>query len=602
MLTSIVVIIFIGILHYFHRDPSSQNILTTTIGKLTTTSSSSTTPAWQKTSYEETSTAIFCQRHKHLEYLGLTRKIKYSRRCILPQFDEDMDRNEITNITSSTPLITHTSLLEINNLCDGPIPPPCDSIDLPVPPPDPENKGQYTHLIFGVATSYDRLKGSKGTFAHWLANSGATLVGILTNDPNDFLDRDLASLEAEYLEGNMILKLVRKHDSRVTTEQAHTLVIGEMLRYIDDSSSSSSTKASDDDPQQHHEETVHWLAILDDDTFFPSLHTLSTTLLTFYDHTHPAYLGQLTESVSLLPQAIMGAFGGAGIFLSTPLARQISPHLDSCVQGGVVGGDVLIMQCIHKYSPARLERVPGLWQVDLIGDTAGFYESGLGFGFGEEAKTGVLSLHHWKSWHWNPVVDMTAITKICGGACFLQRFVFFPPPPSSSSSPSSQSSPESAVGVAVLNNGYSINFYYTTTTDPSSSKTGSSHTTTNTKNQKGEDKEERFFLLPDLSKMEQTWDAWPGTDAWKDYEWSLGPLRPKVAKEKKKSFWLSMSVWGDDDGDGDGGGGSDKAHYGGGGKGKGKKDLTQVYIHRAEEGEDEEAVDEVIELVWLASG
>lgn len=586
MFLSVIVLVYIVLIHHFHAEQGRFRYITSHLpsvglGKLTGTSS-----PWRM--YPEKSNEAFCQSHKHLENLGFTRKIKYSRRCIKPKFEANIDRNAITNTTA--PLVTHTTLLDINNLCDeniGPI--PCDIVELRVSPPDPDSNGQYAHLIFGVATSFDRLQASQATFAHWLADSGATLVGMLTNDAHDLSDRDIASLEATYADARMRLKIVRKRDARYTPEQAHTLVIRDMLKQIDlayallppsslpsrrhSSSSSKNNNKQQQQQQETKEESVHWLAILDDDTFFPSLAHLSHTLAA-HDHTRPSYLGQLTEAASLLPQGILGAFGGAGIFLSTPLARQIAPHLDSCIAasggvgvgggGGGAGGDMIIMNCVHAHSAARLERVPGLWQVDLVGDTAGFYESGLGVG------TGVLSLHHWKSWHWSPVVDMVAITRLCGGGCFLQRFVFF-----SSLSPSFPSqqerTEEEEAMVAVVNNGYSINFYTPDTLSSSSKKGGG-----------GGGKE---TVLPDLSKMEQTWDAWPGTDARKDYEWSLGPLRPKVSTERKKSFWLAMSVW--DDG-GSEGQRKQKAQT---------KELTQVYVHRSEEGE----LDEVIELVWLSS-
>lgn len=238
-------------------------------------------------------------------------------------------------------------------------------------------------------------------------------------------------------------------------------------------SSSSSTTTTNNKKKGVAEEekevkVVHWLAILDDDTFSPSLHALSTTVAT-YDHTSPQYLGQLTESASLLSQGILGAFGGAGIFLSLPLALQVAPHLDSCSSSSssstrnaavVTGGDMLIMNCVHAHSAARLQRVEGLWQVDLVGDTAGFYESGLGFGAKGKKTTrrGVLSLHHWKSWHWNPVVDMAGITRVYGGGCFLERFVFLRGGASPSFSFAREEEEEKVVAAAVANNGYSINF------------------------------------------------------------------------------------------------------------------------------------------------
>lgn len=152
LLFSAIFLIFIALIHSLHERPNRDILTTTNFHDVITGSSK----PW-RTTYPEESNAAFCQRHSHLENLGLTRKIKYSRRCIHPKSDQNHDRNDITN--TSGPLITHTALLDINNLCDqkhiGQI--PCDPVELPVAPPDPETRGQYTHLIFGVATSYDRL-------------------------------------------------------------------------------------------------------------------------------------------------------------------------------------------------------------------------------------------------------------------------------------------------------------------------------------------------------------------------------------------------------------------------------------------------------------
>jgi hypothetical protein len=74
---------------------------------------------------------------------------------------------------------------------------------------------------------------------------------------------------------------------------------------------------------------------------------------------------------------------------------------------------------------------------------------------------------------------------------------------------------------------------------------------------------------PDLGLMEGTWD---GAET-KDYRWSLGPIRPKLDKSEKKTWRLVETV-------------VDET----------KGSFTQIYIFKQEEGED--AMDEVIELVW----
>ncbi|POS78805.1 hypothetical protein DHEL01_v202794 [Diaporthe helianthi] len=433
----------------------------------------------------------------HLQSLGLTATVRYSRRCVNPTFYSDANRDVIANISSR--LVTKEEILELGKACsptfnDGAI--PCDPLELRVPPAYPKNQGQFTHLTFGVATTFARLLESKPSFAHWLSDSGSTLVGLLTDDLEELARVDLTALEDEYRAGGMNLSLVVKHRPNHSTEQSHLMIIRDLLRHA----------------RERGTET-HWLGIIDDDTFFPSLYALANAFSN-YDHTKPQYLGQLTESAQLLPIGILGGFGGAGIFLSRPLAQLLDPHLESCLEDFPDrGGDMQIMNCIYEHSFSKLTMVNGLYQMDIMGDAAGFYESG----------RQILSLHHWKSWHWSPVDKMAAITKICG-SCFLQRFSF----------PGGDDE-----AVSILNNGYSINIY------------------------RGGLEE-----LPDLSRTEKTWDG--GEDG--AFQWSLGPLRPKVDKKRKKSYWLETAMTGENG------------------------ELTQVYVHRGNGHHGE--LDEVIELVW----
>lgn len=461
---------------------------------------------------------------EYLKNLGVSATIRYSRRCIKPMFPDGLDRDVVANITS--PLIVNTTTINLDDrdACSTDVGRlACDPLELPVSKPDPKNQGQYGHLIFGVATTYNRMRDSRHTFASWLSNSGAAFVCIVSDDPEQLSGLDFSKLEAEYLDHGMKLKLVRPHDPAHAIEQSHLMIIEDMLAHAQAMGR----------PQQ---QQPHWLGILDDDTFFPSLHALSAALAR-HDHTTPQYLGQLTENAELLRIGVLGAFGGAGVFLSAALARDLRPHLDAC-RGGV-GGDMQIMQCVHRHSRARLTRVEGLWQCDLVGDSAGFYESG----------RRMLSMHHWKSWNHLPAAEMGAVTGVCGD-CFLARFVF-PGGPDQHDGGGEEGGGGRGGGAgdaggrgetAVLNNGYSINVY------------GAG------------------VALPDLGRTEQTWDNWDrGEYAWADYEWSLGPLRERVRKDQKKSYHLATVVHGKDG------------------------ELTQVYLRR---GGDEGRHDEVVELVW----
>lgn len=74
---------------------------------------------------------------------------------------------------------------------------------------------------------------------------------------------------------------------------------------------------------------------------------------------------------------------------------------------------------------------------------------------------------------------------------------------------------------------------------------------------------------PELSLMEGTWE---GAET-KDYRWSLGPIRPKLGSEEKKTWRLVETVMDEK-----------------------KGSLTQIYVFKA--AGNEPATDEVIELKW----
>ena len=145
------------------------------------------------------------------------------------------------------------------------------------------------------------------------------------------------------------------------------------------------------------------------------------------------------------------------------------------------------MECVYKYSRAKLTQIPELHQFDLGGDVSGMYESG----------RLPLSLHHWKRGWWDerdgpafPIVEMHLISDICGD-CFLQRWQF--------------------KGDMILSNGYSIATY----------PTGSLN---------------RFETGMDLSKVENTWVPLRTVDKSvnRGTDHDVGPDRPKLKLEKDK--------------------------------------------------------------------
>lgn len=487
---------------------------------------------------------------EHLKKLGLTSNIKFTRRCIKPVFSTSapqsspadpnaggVDRDVVANMTQ--PLLNSppvdVNLLACDSIADDYI--PCEPFKLAVPDPYPERAGQYDHLLFAIATSAERLKIAKPHFEHWMAKSGSPLIALLTDRPNEESGQTQEDLELEqattwpalvddFAAAGIQLLLARPHDPAHSVPQSHMMVILDMLARVRARRMASSEYADEWGAADLAHADTHWLGILDDDTFPPAIEPLSLALAG-YDHTQPAYLGDLSESFAATRFG-MAAFGGAGIFLSVPLAEELEPHLAGCLSGR--GGDMQLMECVHDHTHTRLERVKGLQQQDMKGDMDGFFESGWRF----------LTLHHWKSWYSAPVLDMARVALICGG-CFLQRWRF---PDFGSSSKNrtelgaldSVDGAETSKAEVVFTNGYSIVRY------PNGA--------------------------PELNMMEGTWE---GAET-KDYRWSLGPIRPKLAKEDKTTWRLTESVKDDKNGA-----------------------LTQIYVSK-DEGED--PVDEVIELVW----
>ncbi|SPQ24893.1 3530bca0-13ef-4f71-a779-f6466cdba68a [Thermothielavioides terrestris] len=377
--------------------------------------------------------------------LALTQKIVYTRRCIRP-VRGDVDRDVVANVSS--PLVTTKTILNLADGCSSAEPPPCEPLSLHVPPAYPKPEHQYQHLVFGVASSYGRLQDALPTFAHWLSGSGAALIVVVADADQPDANFDLAALEAAYrnlsIDATVIAPKLKTGLPRKDTpaneplpspapvEQLHFLLIRDMLEFAT--------------PQ------TQWLGVLDDDTFFPSLHPLSG-MLQQHNHSAPVWLGALADNLESIRKWGYMSYGGAGVFLSMPLARQLAPHLDSCIRKTtIISGDGMLRDCIYLNTPTKLTVVPELYQHDMRGDPAGFYESG----------RRVLSVHHWKSWYNAPVDKMAAVVRVCGD-CFLQRFRLGDD--------------------TLLANGYSVSVY-------------------------------RAGLLPtlDLGRIEGTWGGWGGSD------------------------------------------------------------------------------------------
>ncbi|KAH8808125.1 glycosyltransferase family 31 protein [Xylogone sp. PMI_703] len=410
-----------------------------------------------------------------LEKYELGPSIQYASRDIIVNPVTGLDRASITVVNS--PLLNDLAIVNFteSKLLNDPhcLPP----LTLNVahgsrPPVDGSN------LIFGLQTTIGRLKDTVKHLARWLPHTNARLYAIVIEGNKDGVDipakdSDMKALEKEFHDQGMnvtIIHPVRKEDH---FEQRYFSLVQVMY------------KARDANTQ--------WVATIDDDTFFPSLYSLQD-LLSGYDPSKLHYIGSLSEDWWAVNNYGLMGFGGASIILSVPMAKIIDEHNDDCKEHPrTTSGDVTIMDCVYRFSSAKLEHVPGLHQVDMHGDLSGFYESG----------RDMLSLHHWKGSFSDYKLEMEKmhiVADICDD-CFLQRWQFD--------------------DETVLTNAFTIAQY------PEGRISGKWTGVLGTGG--------RVEKI-NLERVEETWDG--GLNVLH----SLAPLRPKVGDEKKSHKLLDSFV------------------------------------------------------------
>lgn len=325
-------------------------------------------------------------------------------------------------------------------------------------------------FIFGVSTTYERFTDPRTSpineWTYWLTDgkgnsNGGKLVLLLL----DALDTELDDVHNKFTSTGIDVDISRS-DSTLSMASRYLTLVPRLYDHPDRSNKK-------------------WLVICDDDTFFPSLHGLVDKLAE-YDHERPMYIGTLSEDVNNIHRHGSQAFGGAGVFLSVPMAKIIAENFETCNSEGKLTeadtgwgpqGDILLRKCIYENSETRLTLLNELWQLDLLGDPAGFYESGVK----------PLSLHHYRGgmWHVAYPWHYTKVASICGEDCTLQRF--------------------QTADDFVISNGFSIAYY-----------------------PRGID-----F---DLGQVEATFHAAPEDQGW-NFDFVLGPRRQSLHKSGRKISW-----------------------------------------------------------------
>ena len=354
-----------------------------------------------------------------------------------------------------------------------------------------------SHIILGTASSLARVDASIPFYQRWLAYTRARLIVSVVGPDDSMPDPDtMEELQLRMRGLGMAVTLVAPLNTHDSFVQRYFSLVKTLYESRD--------------------EKTTWLGFVDDDTFIVSMNAL-VERLDRYNSDEMHYLGALSEEWwTVVAYGIVG-MGGAGIFLSLPLAEVIVDNFDDCkAHTTKIFGDHIIYECIYIHTDVSLTHTEGLFQLDLHGDRSGVFESG----------RRIISLHHWKEGYWSedgsgldairhqrwfPMDGMGLVKDVCGEDCFLQRWQFG--------------------NDAILTNGYSIASYPTDALNESTMRL---------------DQMERTWVTPvkfpdDVNQHV----AGSGNDGYDHY---LCPCRPALKLEEEKIHWRFMdakgSCWG----------------------------------------------------------
>ena len=410
-----------------------------------------------------------------LNELDIPFPVKYARRDVVVRSNLKAQRDSITKIDE--PLFGEPRVVEPGKDRNESDSPPCLEplfLDVPAFADAPVDA---SHIIFGAATTLGRLEASLPFFERWLAHTNARFFVVVTGPKESAPNPEhMANLQLRMHDLGIAATLVKPLNRKDGFIERYFSLV--RILYA------------------NRDENTRWLGFIDDDTFCTSMSALISAL-DRYDHTQRRYLGALSEEWwTVILYGLIG-MGGAGIFLSVPLAEIVDANHDECKRNSRMGfGDHKIYECIERYTETRLTSLPGLHQIDIHGDRSGVFESG----------RQILTLHHWKEGYWDekgegpdgirhgrwfPMDQMSLVTDICD-RCYLQRWQFG--------------------ADTIVSNGYSISIYPKGALSPTKKK------------------------KLRLDKLEYTWVTPMKVDDSHDKGWDhyLGPLRPPLKLEEEK--------------------------------------------------------------------
>ncbi|EEP79651.1 conserved hypothetical protein [Uncinocarpus reesii 1704] len=274
--------------------------------------------------------------------------------------------------------------LKISNKSEPwPCPPIVDVSVAADPPIDSTNQ-----LLFGLATTVERLDAILPSLLYSYGNTKASLLVLVPDNRND-----LDTREAYFRNRGLDLSL---RPSPLEFTARYFGLVEAFMKFVD-------------------EERPHtkWVSFVDDDTFFPSLARIANKLATL-DASKKHYIGALSEASWQVNNFGRMAFGGAGVFVSKGLLEALQPVYRQCQDVGDQPGDQKLGQCIKQYGKTKLTTWDSLYQMDMQGNPDGVFESG----------KEINSLHHWNTWFKKDVAKMSTVAVAAGRHSVLRRWRF----------------------------------------------------------------------------------------------------------------------------------------------------------------------------------
>jgi hypothetical protein len=346
-------------------------------------------PSWSSHNHPTLNTQQLCSLDgAHLaQNFSLTPSYEFARRVILSKNSKTVQMQSVESMNQMDEALfpewqTVYSDMEPMHLshCAEPL--------TLVAPDTPEVDGRV--MFFGMSTNMKRLREATPRIQYWL-HAGAKL---LVYAPVDEDQEEMRDVERQMRARGMDVTIEIGPDPNWV--RSYFYLIRRMYEL-----------------RSPH---TQWVVTMDDDTVFPSFSRMVNRLTDRYDASTPTWVGTLSEDFSQVMNIGWMSVGGAGIFVSTPLAAIVAVHADECIAAAADydGGDYITSTCIMKHSHAKLNLDPDLFQMDVRGNPQGLMESGF-------APT---SLHHLYSWLWSPFEPMLPVTSICGQECLMYRWQF----------------------------------------------------------------------------------------------------------------------------------------------------------------------------------